>query len=96
MDIDKTKKVISELISEYLFANDCSIVALAAAAGVHRSTISRLLNCRVLADLDTLAALSRVIGVDLAKIYELIEYYPEFSSWGVTRYGYKLAVVGVI
>jgi transcriptional regulator with XRE-family HTH domain len=73
---EEAKEAISGLIREFLEREDRGIGWLAERINVHRTTVSRILHKRVLADPTTCRALAEVIGMPPDKVLSLAGYLP--------------------
>jgi transcriptional regulator with XRE-family HTH domain len=77
---DEAKEAIANLISEYLEREGRGIGWLADRIKVHRTTVSRILHRRVLADPTTCRSLAEVIGIPPEKVLAMAGYLPSESG----------------
>jgi transcriptional regulator with XRE-family HTH domain len=76
LDREEAKETIANYISEFLQREGRQVGWLANKIGVHRTTISRLLHKKVLADPRTCRALAEVMGLPAEKVLTAAGYLP--------------------
>ncbi|NWJ48345.1 MAG: hypothetical protein HXX08_21015 [Chloroflexi bacterium] len=77
MTNEERKEAISQLIQDYLTREGRGIGWLAQQVNVHRTTLSRILHRKVLADAATYRALAQTIGLSSERLLTLAGYLPE-------------------
>jgi transcriptional regulator with XRE-family HTH domain len=98
MSTEERKEAISRLIQDYLKREGRSVGWLAQQVNVHRTTLSRILHRKVLADAATYRALAETIGLPSEKILTLAGYLPgeadELPELDDPELGFYLSQIG--